>query len=147
MEEFPVIFEGKVQLKLTTYAGISTTTFKQTTDVWDLSPNDWARSASRTYPYTCFYYYLSSYDSHPNNYFDDEFEAQYAVCDSEEVKSDYQRVLEETAKLENIYLDKVIQIPVVQGVGYQLISDRLELPVDEFVPGFGWGLMYADIVE
>ena len=145
-EQFPVIFEGKIQLKFDFHTE-SATAYKETHDVWDLSPNDWSRSASRTYPYTCFYYYLSTYGSHPNNFFDEEFEAQYAVCDSEEVKSDYKRLLEETAKLENIYLDKVIHIPVAQGVSYELIADRLELPVDEFVPGFGWGLMYADIVE
>ena len=144
--ELPVIFEGKIQLAFDFHTE-SATAYKQTHEVWDLSPNDWTRSASRTYPYACFYYYLSTYDSHPNNFFDEEFEAQYAVCDSEEVKSDYARVLEETAKLENIYLDKVIQIPLVQAVGYQMISDRLELPVDEFVPGFGWGIMFADIVE
>lgn len=146
-EQLPVIFEGKVQLKFDIYAGISATTYKQGTDVWDLSPNDWARGASRTYPYTCFYYYLTTYGSHPNNFFDEEFEAQYAVCDSDEVKADYPRLLEETAKLENIYLDKVIHIPMVQEVGYQLISDRLELPVDDYIPGFGYGLMYADVAE
>ena len=36
---------------------------------------------------------------------------------------------------------------MVQEVGYQLISDRLDLPVDDYVPGFGWGLMYADVIE
>ena len=56
-------------------------------------------------------------------------------------------MLEETAKLENIYLDKVIQIPIAQAVGYEMISDKLILPVDEYVPGFGWGLIYADIAE
>lgn len=147
MEEFPVIFEGKVQLQIKTYAGMSTTDFKTTTDVWDLSPNDWTRGASRTYPYTCFYYYLSTYSSHPNNFFDEEFEAQYAVCDSEEVKSDYARMLEETAKLEKIYLDKVIQIPMVQAVNYDMFSTRLSLPVTTYIPGFGWGTMYGDIVE
>ena len=147
MEEFPVIFEGKINLAITTYAGISTTAFKETTDVWDLSPNDWSRSASRTYPYSCFYYYRRAYESHPNNYFDDEFEAQYDVCDSDEVKADYARMLEETAKLENIYLDKVIQIPMVQEISYQMFADRLELPVDTYVPGFGWGVIYGDIAE
>ncbi len=147
MEEFPVIFEGKVQLEIATYAGMSTTDYKATTDVWDLSPNDWTRGASRTYPYTCFYYYLSTYGSSPNNFFDEEFEAQYAVCDSDEVKADYARMLEETAKLETIYLDKVINIPMVQEVSYQMFSERLSLPVSTYIPGFGWGTMYGDIVE
>ena len=146
-EEFPKIFDGKINLEIKDYGAISATQFKASTDVWDMSPNDWSRGASRTYPYTCFYYYRRAYESHPNNYFDDEFEAQYDVCDSDEVKSDYARLLEETAKLEKIYLDKVIQIPMVQAVSYTLISDRLELPVDEYVPGFGWGILYADIVE
>ena len=53
------------------------------------------------------------------------------------------------AFIEGIVCEKSTGGLVLQtgGVGYQLISDRLELPVDEFVPGFGWGLMYADIVE
>lgn len=147
MEELPVIFEGKIKLEIVSFAGMSTTDYKKTTDDWDLSPNDWSRGASRTYPYTCFYYYLSSYGSSPNNFFDEEFEAQYAVCDSVEVKQDYDRMLEETAKLEQIYLEKVINIPVVQEVTYQMFSSRLQLPVRTYMPGFGWGLPYADIVE
>ncbi len=145
MEEFPVIFEGKLAITIDTYAGISTTEYKKTTDSWDLSPNDWTRGASRTYPYTCFYYYLESYGSHPNNYFDAEFEAQYAVCES--VKDDYEAMLKETQKLEEIYIDKVIHIPMVQAVSYQMFSDRLVLPVSTYIPGFGWGTMFGDIAE
>ncbi len=146
-EELPKIFEGKIKLESKTYSGISTTEFKKGTDEWDLSPNDWTRSASRTYPYTCFYYYLSTYGSHPNNYFDEEFEAQYAVCDSEEVKADYTRMLDETKKLEEIYLEKVVHIPVVQEVSYEMFADRLIIPVETYLPGFGWGLPFADIAE
>ena len=146
-EEFPKIFEGKVTLSATTYSGISTTEFKKGNDEWDLSPNDWSRASSRTYPYAAFYYYLSSYASHPNNYLNEEFEAQYAVCDSDEVKADYARMLEETAKLEEIYLDKVIHVPVVQDVAYEMFADRLTLPVEYYLPGFGWGLPFGDIAE
>ena len=146
-EELPKIFEGKVTVESKNYTGISTTEFKKGTDEWDLSPNDWSRQASRTYPYTCFYYYLSTYGSHPNNFFDEEFEAQYAVCDSDEVKSDYSRLLDETAKLERIYLEKVIQVPVVQEVYYEMFADRLILPVEEYLPSFGWGLAFGDIAE
>ncbi len=145
MEEFPVIFDGKLQIKIVTYAGMSTTDYKKTTDTWDLSPNDWSRGAARTYPYTCFYYYLSSYASHPNNFFDAEFEEQYAVADS--VKTDYNKMLEETAKLEEIYLEKVINIPMVQEINYQMFSDRLVLPVQTYIPGIGWGTMFGDIAE
>ena len=145
MEQFPIIFEGKIQLTADVYAGISATAYKQTTDVWDFSPNDWTRGASRTYPYTCFYYYLESYGSHPNNYFDPEFEAQYAVCES--VQDNYEEMLKETQKLEEIYIDKVVHIPVVQEVSYMMFSDRLVLPVRTYIPGFGWGTIYGDIAK
>ena len=141
-------FEGKVQLEIVAYAGISATAFKQTgDDKWDFSPNDWTRGAARTYPYTSFYYYLSTYGSSPNNYFVPEFEAQYAVCDAPELKTDYSKMLDETKKLEEIYLEYVIHIPVVQNVNYELFSDRLQLPVQTYIPGFGWGSIFGDIVE
>lgn len=148
MEEFPVIFEGKVQLEIVTYAGMSATDFKSTgDDKWDLSPNDWTRGVSRDYPYTCFYYYLSSYGSSPNNYFVDAFEAQYAVCDAPELKGDYDKMLDETKTLEEIYLEYVIHIPVVQNINYEMFSDRLILPVKTYLPGFAWGKIYGDISE
>lgn len=147
-QQWPVIFEGKIKLEISTYAGMSATDFKKTGDnKWDLSPNDWSRGASRTYPYTAFYYYLSSYGSAPNNYFVPEFDAQYEVCDSAELKTNYSKMYDETQKLEEMYLDYVIHIPVVQSITYQLFSDRLVLPVKTYLPGFGWGTLYGDINE
>ena len=146
-QELPVIFRNRVSIDIVS-TPLSSTEFKQTgDDKWDLSPNDWARGASRTYPYQCFYYYLTGYGSSPNNWFDAEFEAQFAVCDSAEVKTDYDRMLRETQKLEEIFLDKVILIPVVQDITYQMFSDRLDLKVKTYLPGFGWGTMYGDIAE
>lgn len=63
------------------------------------------------------------------------------------VKEDYTKMLEETAKLEEIYLEKVINIPMVQEVKYQMFSDRLELPVQTYIPGLGWGTCFGDIAE
>lgn len=146
-QELPVIFENRVSLDIVA-TPLSATEFKKTgDDKWDLSPNDWSRGASRTYPYQCFFYYLSSYANSPNNYFDAEFEQQFAVCDSAEVKTDYSRMLQETQKLEEIFLEKVILIPVVQDITYQMFSDRLDLKVKTYLPGFGWGSIYGDIAE
>ena len=60
---------------------------------------------------------------------------------------DYETILQETQKLEIIALEDVITIPVVQGVNYELFADRLQLPMKQYVPGFGWGSMFGDIVE
>lgn len=146
-EEFPKIFENRVTVEIKNYSGISTTEYKkQGDDGWDLSPNDWARGAARTYPYEGFYYFTSGYSGAPNNYFNDEFDAQFAYC-REIQNGDYETLLQETQKLEEIYLEHVVQCPVVQDVVYELHSDRLVLPVYTYIPGFGWGTCYGDIVE
>ena len=45
--------EGKIQVEILNYSGISTTEFKAGNDAgWDLSPNQWSRSLSRQYSYT-----------------------------------------------------------------------------------------------
>ncbi len=147
MEEWPTIFEGKMVLEIVPYAGMSATDFKKTgDDKWDLSPNEWTRGMSRTYPHTCFYYYLASYSGAPNNYFVPEFDAQYQVC--EDIKlGDYDTLLKETQKLEEMYLDYVIHVPVAQVVNYELFAEELILPVKTYIPGFGWGAAFGDIAQ
>ena len=147
MEQFPVMFEGKLALEIVPYAGMSATDFKKTgDDKWDLSPNDWTRGMSRTYPHTCFYYYLESYSGRPNNYVVAEFDAQFQAC--EDVKlGDYDNLLKETQKLEEMYLDYVIHVPVCQNINYELFTDNIELPVKTYIPGFGWGAIFGDLVE
>jgi oligopeptide transport system substrate-binding protein len=146
MEQFPVIFDGKMELEIIPYAGMSATDFKKTgDDKWDLSPNDWTRGMSRTYPHTCFYYYLNSYSGRPNNYVVPEFDAQFDAC--EEVKlGDYDNLLKETQKLEELYLDYVIHVPVCQNINYELFTDNIELPVKTYIPGFGWGAIFGDLI-
>lgn len=147
-EEFVDIFEGKIQIDIVSHSGLSATAFKQTgDDKWDLSPNEWTRGFSREYPYTCFSYYISSYGSSPNNYFVDAFDEQYAVCDAPEIKNNYMQILEETKKLEEIYLEYVIHVPIVQKIYYELFSERLILPVTTYVPALGWGQMFGDIAQ
>ena len=144
-EQFPVIFDGKVTLEIVNYSGISTTQYKKSNDTWDLSPNDWSNGSSSSLPHKSFAYFISGYSSHPNNFLDEEFDAQYDVCENS--TGDYEKLLDETAKLETIYLDKVINLPMVQEVKYQLFSDRLVLPVTTYIPGLGWGTIYGDIAE
>lgn len=147
-DQWQTLFEGRIKLEVVPTAGMSATQWKKTgDDKWDLSPNLWTRSLSRKFPYMCFYYYLSTYGTAPNNYFDPEFDAQYAVCDDPAIRGDYEKILEETAKLEKIYLEKVIHVPTVQRVVYEMFSERVKLPVSRYIPGLGWGTIYGDIIE
>ncbi len=147
MEQWDEIFGGKIKLEVVTYAGMSTTEYKMTGAQWDLSPNDWTRAICRNFPYACFSFYISSYGTSPNDYFTDAFDAQYAVCDAPELKSDYNKMLDETKKLEEIYLEDVIHAPIFQNINYEMFSDKIILPVDHYIPGVGWGLLYADCAQ
>ena len=144
--QFDEIFEGLVDLKIQQFPDELGTTAAKKEFAWDLSSNQWARSLSRTYPFQCFYYYTTGYGSHPNYYLSERFDTQFDYCVSIQ-DGDYNKLLEETYNLEMIYLEEVVQCPVVQQVNYTLFSEHLELPVETYIPGFGWGTMYGDIVE
>ena len=147
MEEWPDIFHGQVQVEPYTVAdGLSLDIMETEPENWDIVLMDWGRSLSRTLPYQVYYYHTKDYTGRPTFTYTDRFEAQFAACEA--VKSgDYETILQETQKLEIIALEDVISIPVVQAVNYEMFSDRLELPMKQYVPGFGWGSMFGDIVE
>jgi hypothetical protein len=147
-EELPKVFNGRIKLDIVTHAGMSGTDFKKTgDDKWDFGPNEWQRTVSRFYPYTAFYYYTVHYPTGPNNYYVEAFDAQYDIADASELKSDYDKMLDETKKLEELYLEYVIHIPLVQDIRYELYSDKVKLPMEIYVPGIGWGETYGDIVQ
>lgn len=155
-EEFPKIFVNdagnvKVDIEIVPQGSISSTEMKKEGSGfgptgWDLSPNDWSRGASRQDPYVCFYYYTDQYSSPPNNFFSTAFNDQYRVCQDTESKS-YDEQLAACKKLEEIYLETVIQCPIAQVVNYEMFAEKLVLPTEDYIPGYGWGLMYGDIVE
>lgn len=146
-EQWDTIFEGKLKLEVITYSGMTISEFKKSgNSKWDLAPNLWSRGVSRTYPHAAFYYYLSSYNGRPNNYTNADFDAQYAVCENL-ISGSYDTLLKETQKLEELYLEEVIHIPVYQESNYVLFADQLILPVRTYIPGFGWGEIYGDWAE
>ncbi len=147
MEEFPKIFDGRIQVEGQVVPnGMSLDFMESNLDDWDLVLMDWVRSMSRTLPYTCYYYFLESYAAHPNNYFGPNFEAAWQECEAVR-DADYETILKATQKLELAHLEDMVNIPFMQILSYTLFSDRLELPVSTYIPGFGWGTMYADVVE
>ena len=114
---------------------------------WDLTCENWGASVSRTYPHKAERYFVDSYSGRPNSYLSERFDAQFAVCEQEEIMLDRQRLLEETVKLELIYLEDIVNIPVYGEYTYALYSEKLTLPLTQYVPGFGYGQNFADIAE
>ena len=147
MEDFAEIFKGKIVLECTPCAPGTTLTIMETMlEGWDMCFQDWGRSLSRTLPYEVYQYHRESYTGRPTHTYTDAFEAAFQACDA--VKNeDYDTILKATQALELQALEDVISIPFVQGVSFTLYSDRLELPMKQYVPGFGWGEAFGDIIE
>ncbi len=146
IKQYEEVFEGKVKMSLAIYPAEMSTSAAKDTYEWDLNNNLWARGLSRTYPYESFYYFTTGYASHPNCYLSDRFDTQFDYCRSIQNES-YEEILKATYDLEMIYLEEVVNCPVVQVVNYTLFSERLELPVQTYIPSFGWGTMFGDIAE
>ena len=148
MSEFERIFKGKLVIDCCPAApGTPLTIMETMLDSWDFAFQDWGRSLSRKLPYEVYHYHRETYTGRPTHTYTDAFEAQFKACEAAALNESYERVLEETMKLEIQALEDVINIPLYQGVSFELISDRIELPMKQYVSGFGWGIWFADIVE
>lgn len=120
---------------------------KQDPNSFELAFGGWAASLSRVYPYAAFQYFVDAYASRPNSFISKDFDAQFAACQAEEVRLDPARMVRMTAELESLYLRDVVHVPLFENVYYMMYSERIKLPCPEYVPGFGWGTMFADIAQ
>lgn len=123
------------------------TDWKNDPTSYDMYTTNWNASNSRVFPYTALQYFRSDYSARPNTYVAERFDELYAELSKEETRLDPQLMVELTAELEKVYLDEVMGIPVGQIYNYVLYSDRVKLPVNRYVPDFGFGAMFGEIVE
>lgn len=150
-EELPKVFgEDKFELTMRFVPSSNFTAMKD----WQSDPNSfdiasggWSSSLSRLYPYTAYQYFRSAYSSRPNSYVTDRFDEAYTELQKEEYRVNPQLMVEKTAELEKIFEEDVINVPVIQEYSYTMYSDRVKLPVKEYVPGLGFGTVYGDISE
>ena len=121
--------------------------WKSDPNIFEMTFDAWSSSLSRIYPYAAFQYFVSDYASRPNSFITERFDEKFKALTTEEVRLDPQLMVEMTAELEEIYIEDVINVPIGQQRTYVIFSDRMDLPVTEYVPNFGYGTMYADIVK
>ena len=150
-QSLPEIFgEDRFELEMRSVPSANFTAMKD----WKSDPNSfelafggWGPAVSRISPYRAFQYFIDDYQSRPNSYSTDRFNEYFHETNTEEVRLDQQLMLEKSAELEKIYLEDVINVPIYVRRNYEVYSDKIQLPFDEYVSGFGFGVMFADIVE
>lgn len=101
-------------------------------------------AATALYPYLIFRPYTKDYNTY-SNYNNPEYDALYAKAESAEYRLDPEKKKEILLALEKEFLDDVMNLPTVEWVGYNLFAEWIVLPVDDFLPSQGYGVMFADV--
>ncbi len=114
-------------------------------DCFEMAFSGWGASLSRVYPYAAMQYFVDAYAARPNSFISEDFDRQFAACQAEEVRLDPELMVEMTAELEALYLRDVINVPLYDPINYTMYSEKMILPCSEYIPGFGFGSMFADI--
>lgn len=151
-KDLPAIFgEGKFELALRQLP--NTQLFDTMRDhpnnpsSFELSWAGWGHSAAEFTPWKSFVVYTSTYDRKNAPVFDTELDALYKEVSGEEARFDIEKTIELTAKLEQLVLENVYEIPVYEHTNRTLISDQLELTTQRWMSSVGYGFRYAKIVE
>ncbi len=143
----PDKFELKLQ-GLTTALDIMKASLSKQPASYELSWMGWALTAESFSPAAKFQVYTSNSSRRVANYGNKEIDALYGEAISDAVRSDDEKVVKLAAKMEKIFLDEVLSVPVIQVQNYVLISDRIKTACIENQPGFAtWGWEFADIVK
>lgn len=115
---------------------------------YELSWMGWNLSAEAFSPAAKFQVYTSDSSRRVANYGNKELDALYAESTSDAVRSDNDKVAKLAARMEKIFFDEVLSVPVIQVQNYVLISDRVRTATIDNQPGFAtWGWEFADIVK
>lgn len=103
-------------------------------------------NTSTAAPWNGLKVYSSMYSNKNEPYFNDEYDALWEKANYDlEAKKDPAYRLELTREMEKIVLDDVAACPVYEAPGYYLISPRVHLVCNEYIPGYGFGFTLSTV--
>lgn len=115
---------------------------------YELSWMGWALTAESFSPAAKFQVYTSNSTRRVANYGNTEIDALYAESISDAVRGDREKVAKLAARMEKIFRDEVLSVPIFQVQNYVLIAERVQTACVDNQPGFAtWGWEFADIVK
>lgn len=97
-------------------------------------------NTSTAAPWNGLKVYSSMYSNKNEPYYNDEFDALWEKANYDiEAKLDPAYRMDLTRQMEKIVLDEVAACPVYEAPSYNLISAKIHLVCDEYIPGYGFG--------
>ncbi len=141
-KSLPDIFGDKFNLEL--LAG-STSVLNEYIKGWkNGNPNSYELTwrgwnTSTPAPWNGLKVYSSGYSNKNEPYFNEEYDALWDKANYDlEAKLDPAYRLELTREMEKIVLDDVAACPVYEAPGYYLISPKVKMVTNEYIPGYGF---------
>jgi oligopeptide transport system substrate-binding protein len=114
---------------------------------WDMCWSHWGVTAGIDYPAKRVTKYTTADTTRYTNYTSERLNNLYADMLKDENRFDEQKMLKLYAEAEKTVLDEMLVVPVIQTQTYKMKSSRMLFPVDQYITGFGWGTMFADMKQ
>lgn len=113
---------------------------------FDFSIGSWDTSSLA--PWNAMKVYCAWYSNRTDPIFDDTYDALWEEANNtRKAKEDLAYRLDLVFQMEKIALDDVFVVPLYEVPSFSLVSERVNLPFDHYVPGYGRGYMYSSITE
>ncbi len=99
-------------------------------------------------PRLTFSFYRSDYSPPRFAYASDEFDALYEEAMDLDYINETAEIIELCQQMEKIIaVDDLVNIPLYERPEKVVFSDRVKLPVDHFIVGWGFGEIYCELVD
>ena len=147
--QFDTIFGGMINLEL---KAVPSSAMKDTmrscwkkgpVDSWEMGWTGWEPAAEDYYPWKKFNYVSSTYASRYSDYKNSKLDAIYAECLKDENRLDEKKLAALTVQGEEAWYEDMTDIPVYVDVQNVLFKDHIQLPVEQYSPGVGFGWYFA----
>lgn len=139
-------FELKIEAVSSSMASSLRKGWKDNPDSYELAWGGWG--VSLTDVANGFKVYTSWFNNKNEPYFNEYYDDLWQKANqSERGKTDNDYRLDLCFEMEQILIDEALTIPVYETPGRAMVSDRIELPLGGYKAGFGWGWMWAKVVE
>jgi len=96
-------------------------------------------------PRSTFTYYRSDYSPPRFCYNNPEFDAVYESIMNLHLEEDNEAIIEGCQTLEKMILDDLVIIPLYERPNKVLFNEKVKLPADGYISGFGFGVRWATI--
>ena len=149
-DTLPGVFGDSFKLELSP-AGSTTTELRrlvrtgENVNAFELTIMQWGPGTNPAAIINC---YTSSYSNKAEPYFNTQVDELHLKATTEfEYLLDQSKRNELFIQAEKILIEDVCCVPLFENPGYQMFSDRVQLPVKEYIRGYGFGAGFATLKQ